>query len=70
MCSLLTYQVWLLVLLQGVGLGMGGGMLYWPVIDLVAQWFVEKRGLAGGIIFAGSGVGGANLPFELAFRWC
>ncbi|KAI0788899.1 major facilitator superfamily domain-containing protein [Abortiporus biennis] len=69
-------QVPLLILLQGVGLGIGGGMLYWPVISLVSDWFVERRGLAGGIIFAGSGAGGFLFPFianalldRVGFRW-
>lgn len=51
-------QVVFLVLLHGVGLGIGGGLLYWPIMILVSEWFVQRRGLAGGIIFAGSGVGG------------
>lgn len=33
-------------------------MLYMPVIVLLSEWFVRKRGLAAGIIFAGSGIGG------------
>lgn len=35
-------------------------MLYMPVINLLSEWFVQRRGLAGGIIFAGSGVGGKS----------
>ncbi|KAI0788897.1 MFS general substrate transporter [Abortiporus biennis] len=69
-------QVWSLFLLQGVLFGIGGGMLYMPVINLLSEWFVEKRGLAGGIIFAGSGVGGFAFPLmvnallnRVGFRW-
>ena len=51
-------QVWQLILLQGIGVGVGGGLLYMPVIKLLPEWFSERRGLAGGIIFAGTGVGG------------
>ena len=54
----LETQIWSLMLLQGVGFGIGGGMLYMPIINLLSEWFVQRRGLAGGIIFAGSGVGG------------
>ncbi|KAH8100533.1 MFS general substrate transporter [Cristinia sonorae] len=68
--------VWALILLQGVGFGIGGGMLYMPIIGLLSEWFVERRGLAGGIIFAGSGVGGFVFPLmvnalldRLGFRW-
>ncbi|EMD38972.1 hypothetical protein CERSUDRAFT_112686 [Gelatoporia subvermispora B] len=58
-------KVWQLVLLQGVFFGIGAGLLYFPVILLLPQWFVRRRGLAGGIIFAGSGVGGFAFPFVL-----
>ncbi|OBZ77439.1 putative transporter ESBP6 [Grifola frondosa] len=50
-------EVWQLILLQGIGVGVGGGLLYMPVIFLLPQWFSRRRGLAGGIIFAGTGVG-------------
>ena len=53
-------QVWLLIALQGVGLGFGGALCYWPVIFLVSQWFVQRKGLASGIVFAGSGIGGKS----------
>ncbi|OBZ73693.1 putative transporter ESBP6 [Grifola frondosa] len=69
-------QVWQLILLQGVGLGIGSGALYMPVMMLLPEWFVRRRGLACGIIFAGSGVGGFMFPFLLnalldrvGFRW-
>ncbi|TBU21833.1 major facilitator superfamily domain-containing protein [Dichomitus squalens] len=69
-------QVWQLILLQGVGVGIGGGILYSPVIKLLPEWFSERRGLAGGIIFSGTGVGGFAFPFllnallsEVGVRW-
>ncbi|THH27418.1 hypothetical protein EUX98_g6779 [Antrodiella citrinella] len=69
-------SVELLILLQGVGLGIGSGMLYWPTIFLIPEWFVEKRGFACGVIFAGSGIGGFLFPFivnglldSVDFRW-
>ncbi|KAI0754564.1 major facilitator superfamily domain-containing protein [Daedaleopsis nitida] len=60
-------QVWQLILLQGVGVGIGGGILYMPVIKLLPEWFSERRGLAGGIIFSGTGVGGFVFPFLLNY---
>ncbi|PIL35224.1 hypothetical protein GSI_03014 [Ganoderma sinense ZZ0214-1] len=45
-------RVWQLILLQ-VGVGIGGGVMYMPIIYLLPQWFSERRGLAGGIIFWG-----------------
>ena len=44
--------------IEGVGVGVGGGLLYMPIIKLLPEWFSERRGLAGGIIYAGKGVGG------------
>ncbi|TFK93289.1 MFS general substrate transporter [Polyporus arcularius HHB13444] len=64
-CSSFATQVWQLILLQGVGVGVGGGILYMPVIKLLPEWFSERRGLAGGIIFSGTGVGGFAFPFLL-----
>ncbi|KAI0824006.1 MFS general substrate transporter [Trametes gibbosa] len=64
-CSSFATEVWQLILLQGVGVGIGGGLLYMPVIQLLPEWFSERRGLAGGIIFAGTGLGGFVFPFVL-----
>ncbi|RPD73239.1 MFS general substrate transporter [Lentinus tigrinus ALCF2SS1-7] len=66
-CSSFATKVWQLILLQGVGVGIGGGILYMPVIKLVPEWFSERRGLAGGIIFSGTGVGGFAFPFLLNY---
>nr|VWP01489.1 Cytochrome P450 monooxygenase CYP52X1 [Ganoderma boninense] len=54
-----------LILLQGVLFGISGGMLYVPIVRLIPEWFSERRGLAGGIIFAGGGFGGFVFPFLL-----
>ncbi|KAH7322170.1 major facilitator superfamily domain-containing protein [Rhizoctonia solani] len=65
-----------LILLQGILFGIGGGGLYAPVIIYLSEWFVVRRGLAGAIIFGGSGAGGACFPIavnylltNLGFRW-
>lgn len=50
--------MWQLILLQGIVFGFAGGLLYVPTIKLMPEWFSARRGLAGGIIFAGGGVGG------------
>ncbi|TCD65934.1 hypothetical protein EIP91_002002 [Steccherinum ochraceum] len=69
-------QIELLILLQGVCLGIGSGMLWWPGVLLIPDWFSRRRGLATGIIFAGSGIGGFILPLivnalldAVDFRW-
>ncbi|KAI9001276.1 MFS general substrate transporter [Trametes punicea] len=64
-CASFATEVWQLILLQGIGFGISGGLLYVPVIRLLSEWFSERRGLAAGIIFAGGGVGGFAFPFVL-----
>ncbi|GFZ44356.1 hypothetical protein JCM24511_02078 [Saitozyma sp. JCM 24511] len=40
--------------------------LYLPCAVLVFEWFHAKRGLASGILYAGTGLGGALFPFIVA----
>jgi MFS family permease len=58
-------QVWQLILLQGVIFGLAAGVLYAPVVMWLSEWFVQRRGLAGGIIFGGSGIGGFAFPLGI-----
>ena len=39
--------------------------MYFPVISMLNEWFVVKRGLALGIVTAATGVSGAIMPFVL-----
>ena len=39
--------------------------MYFPIISMLNEWFVARRGLAFGIITAATGVSGATLPFIL-----
>ncbi|KAJ7644475.1 MFS general substrate transporter [Roridomyces roridus] len=70
-----------LILLQGVLYSIGGSLLYLPCMPYMSEWFVLRRGLALGIIFAGrlsvyfvllykpivtgTAAGGLLLPFAL-----
>lgn len=40
-------------------------LLYAPCISYLSEWFVERRGLASGVLFAGSASGGFILPLIL-----
>ena len=51
-------------LLLGLGLG---GVSHMPNQVLIANWFVEKRGLAVGLMSAGVGVGGAVGPVAVTY---
>ncbi|KAJ7091979.1 MFS general substrate transporter [Mycena belliarum] len=55
-------QPWQLVLTQGVIYALGGSFLYFPVMTYLFEWFAERKGLANGILFSGTGVGGVVVP--------
>ncbi|KAG8935189.1 hypothetical protein FRC01_007422 [Tulasnella sp. 417] len=52
-----------LVVTQGVIYSIGGNLLYFPVLTYLMEWFSVKRGLANGILFTGTGLGGVVVPF-------
>ncbi|KAK0187747.1 MFS general substrate transporter [Armillaria mellea] len=54
-----------LIGLQGVLYAVGGSLLYAPCISYMSEWFVTRRGLANGVIFAGTATGGLILPLIL-----
>ncbi|KAG8926282.1 hypothetical protein FRC01_009062 [Tulasnella sp. 417] len=52
-----------LVATQGVVYSIGATMMFFPVITWLIEWFSVKRGLANGILFTGTGLGGIVVPF-------
>ncbi|CAG8418948.1 unnamed protein product [Penicillium salamii] len=56
-----------LLLSQGIGFGIGGCLAYTPTILFMSEWFVKRKGLAFGVVWAGSGVSG--IIFPLAIQW-
>ncbi|KAJ4000865.1 MFS general substrate transporter [Lentinula boryana] len=60
-----TSQVVQLVVFQGVLYAIGGSLLYIPCISYLSEWFNHRRGLANGVVFAGTAVGGILLPLIL-----
>ncbi|KAJ7133628.1 major facilitator superfamily domain-containing protein [Mycena epipterygia] len=58
-------KIFELILLQGVLYAIGGFLLYSPTISYMSEWFVARRGMANGILFAGTGAGGVLLPLVL-----
>ena len=53
--SSFSTQVWHLILTQGVLYAIGGSFLYSPTMFYLDEWFVKKKGLAFGIMWAGVG---------------
>jgi len=58
-------QVWQLILTQGLMYGTGWAVCYTPFFIMANEWFIAKRGVVFGIVFAASGVSGLVLPFIL-----
>lgn len=61
-----SQALWQFILTQGLLLGIGTCLTYMPSVTVAPTWFSLHRGLAMGIILAGTGVGGVVWP--LAFR--
>lgn len=56
-----------LIATQGVLYGIGFTIMYLPMLCMLNEWFVQRRGFAYGILFAGGGFSGLGLPF--LFEW-
>ncbi|KIO32296.1 hypothetical protein M407DRAFT_57001, partial [Tulasnella calospora MUT 4182] len=52
-----------LVATQGIVYSIGATMMFFPVCTYLMEWFSVKRGLANGILFTGTGLGGIIVPF-------
>ena len=46
----------------GLGVGLGAGLSYVPVIGTVQRWFLKRRGFASGLAVSGIGVGTLVMP--------
>ncbi|KAH8690013.1 MFS monocarboxylate transporter [Talaromyces proteolyticus] len=54
-----------LILSQGIAYGIGANIGYAPTIIFMGEWFVKRKGLAFGIMWAGTGLSGVILPLVL-----
>ncbi|EJU01047.1 MFS general substrate transporter [Dacryopinax primogenitus] len=55
-------QYYQFFLAQGLGQGIGMGLLYLPAVAVLSHHFEKRRALASGFVFMGSGVGGVIFP--------
>ncbi|KAM0751416.1 putative monocarboxylic acid transporter [Meredithblackwellia eburnea MCA 4105] len=60
--SAFATKPWHLVLTLGTMYPFSG-LLYLPAATLLFEWFAAKRGLASGIMYAGTGLGGTVFPY-------
>jgi MFS family permease len=56
-----------LIVTHGILYAIGGSICYSPTILFVNEWFIRRKGLAFGIMWAGTGVSGVVLP--LVMQW-
>ncbi|KAJ5965974.1 hypothetical protein N7481_012688 [Penicillium waksmanii] len=61
MTSLCT-EYWQLFLAQGLGQGIGCGLMFCPTLALISTYFVRRRGIALGLAASGSATGGLVFP--------
>ncbi|EAW06524.1 putative MFS monocarboxylate transporter [Aspergillus clavatus NRRL 1] len=54
-----------LIVSQGVFYGLGASIAYTPTIIFMDEWFAKRKGLAFGIMWAGTGLAGVVLPVTL-----
>jgi MFS family permease len=54
-------------LAYGLGVGLGVGASYVPVLGAVQRWFIRRRGFASGLAVSGIGVGTLVMPPLAAF---
>ncbi|WOO81672.1 Fujikurins efflux protein [Vanrija pseudolonga] len=58
-------SAWQLVITLGILYPLSS-LLFFPCIPILYDWFVERRGLASGIMFGGAAVGGTIFPLMTA----
>ncbi|TEY50410.1 hypothetical protein BOTCAL_0277g00080 [Botryotinia calthae] len=56
-----------LIWTQGVMYGSGLLILTYPIISMINEWWIARKGMAFGLISAASGVSGAGMPFIIQF---
>ena len=52
-----------LIITQGVISALGCGLLFTPTTFYLDEWFVRRKGLAMGIMWAGKSITGVAIPF-------
>lgn len=61
--SSFSTEIWQLILLQGFIASLGCGLLFTSTTLYLDEWFVKRKGLAYGIMWAGKSLSGVVIPF-------
>jgi MFS family permease len=54
-----------LIFTQGIMYGIGFLIFYYPILSFVNEFWIERRGMAYGILCASSGISGVLMPFAV-----
>jgi len=70
------HKYWHFLLCQGFGVGVSCGIVFGPVMSIIAHWFKKRRGTALGVVAFASSIGGTlfpvvfrNLTDIVGFKW-
>lgn len=55
-------KAWQLFLSQGILYSIGSSLAYYPGLVFLSEWWIERRGFAGGVMFTGASVFGLIYP--------
>ncbi|KAM0561296.1 hypothetical protein ACHAPJ_003175 [Fusarium lateritium] len=66
MMTSMCKDYWQFMLAQGILTGLANGLVMYPALSAVPQWFNEKRGAAMGLAIAGSSLGAVVFPIVLS----
>ncbi|KAF7595899.1 hypothetical protein BBP40_004392 [Aspergillus hancockii] len=61
--SSFSVTVWHLIVTQGIVCAIGNGLVFSPTTLYLDQWFIRRKGLAYGIMWAAKSICGVALPF-------
>lgn len=64
--SSFSTEVWQLIASQGVLCAIGSGLLFSPTTLYLDEWFISRKGLAYGTIWAGKSLAGVIFPFLMS----
>jgi MFS family permease len=65
MLSITKDKFYQIFLTQGLGQGLGTGLLFVPATSVISHWFKLRRAYALGFVIAGSSLGGVIFPIML-----
>ncbi|PLB46008.1 MFS general substrate transporter [Aspergillus steynii IBT 23096] len=56
-------SVAVLIATQGVLYGLGFLVIYFPLLSMLNEWFIQRRAFAYAVVYSGGGFSGIGLPF-------